>query len=179
MRSSSASDQGAVAVDVEQLVRGALRDGEERLGPDPDGDREERQHEQAHLSAAGGHARGGPSYQYETGPDGKRYAVGGEVSIGEATFMLAEHMPDFGSHEPLSLGGTPVRMALHVDDADAFVARAADAGATVLIEVGDQVYGHRAGRIQDPYGHVWVVSHMLEALTGAQMQARIDAQFSG
>lgn len=44
-------------------------------------DREVHQHEQAHLSAAGGHARGGASYEYETGPDGKRYAVGGEVTI--------------------------------------------------------------------------------------------------
>lgn len=44
-------------------------------------DREVRQHEQAHMAAAGGHARGGPSYEYTTGPDGKRYAAGGEVSI--------------------------------------------------------------------------------------------------
>jgi hypothetical protein len=44
-------------------------------------DREVRQHEQAHLAAAGGYARGGPTYEYTTGPDNKRYAVGGEVSI--------------------------------------------------------------------------------------------------
>ncbi len=40
-----------------------------------------RQHEQAHLSAAGGLARGGASFSYVTGPDGKQYAVGGEVQI--------------------------------------------------------------------------------------------------
>ena len=44
-------------------------------------DREVRAHEQAHLSAAGSYARGGPRYEYETGPDRKRYAVGGEVGI--------------------------------------------------------------------------------------------------
>ncbi len=44
-------------------------------------DIEVRQHEQAHLAAAGAHARGGPTYEYETGPDGRRYAVGGEVQI--------------------------------------------------------------------------------------------------
>jgi len=44
-------------------------------------DREVRQHEQAHLAAAGGIAVSGANYQYETGPDGKRYAVGGEVNI--------------------------------------------------------------------------------------------------
>jgi hypothetical protein len=44
-------------------------------------DREVRQHEQAHKAAAGQLAQGGPSYTYETGPDGRRYAVGGEVQI--------------------------------------------------------------------------------------------------
>lgn len=44
-------------------------------------DREVRAHEQAHLSALGAHKSGGPSYEYETGPDGKQYAVGGEVPV--------------------------------------------------------------------------------------------------
>ena len=44
-------------------------------------DREVRAHEQAHLSAAGPHARGGPSFQYQKGPDNARYAIGGEVDI--------------------------------------------------------------------------------------------------
>jgi hypothetical protein len=38
-------------------------------------------HEQAHIAAGGGAVKGGASYQYVTGPDGKRYAVGGEVPI--------------------------------------------------------------------------------------------------
>ena len=44
-------------------------------------DREVRQHEQAHMAAAGPYANGGPSFEYARGPDGKRYAVGGEVQI--------------------------------------------------------------------------------------------------
>jgi len=44
-------------------------------------DAEVRAHENAHKAAAGRHARGGPSYEFERGPDGRRYAVGGEVSI--------------------------------------------------------------------------------------------------
>lgn len=44
-------------------------------------DQEVRRHEQAHKASAGQHASGGPSFEYTTGPDGKRYAVGGEVSI--------------------------------------------------------------------------------------------------
>lgn len=44
-------------------------------------DREVRQHEAAHKNAAGQHARGGASFSYQNGPDGRRYAVGGEVDI--------------------------------------------------------------------------------------------------
>ncbi len=44
-------------------------------------DREVRTHEQAHIAAAGGLARGGARYQYQRGPDGKQYAVGGEVGL--------------------------------------------------------------------------------------------------
>jgi hypothetical protein len=44
-------------------------------------DLEVRQHEQAHLAAAGGLAKSGASYTYQRGPDGVSYAVGGEVQI--------------------------------------------------------------------------------------------------
>lgn len=38
-------------------------------------------HEQAHLAAAGGYARGGAHFDYATGPDGERYAVSGHVNL--------------------------------------------------------------------------------------------------
>jgi SprA-related family len=44
-------------------------------------DREVRAHEQAHLAAAGPYAKGPPSFEFQTGPDGQSYAVGGEVQI--------------------------------------------------------------------------------------------------
>lgn len=44
-------------------------------------DQEVRAHERAHKTAAGGLARGAATYTYQIGPDGKRYAIGGEVHI--------------------------------------------------------------------------------------------------
>lgn len=44
-------------------------------------DTEVKAHEQAHLAAAGQYAAGGASFSYQTGPDGRRYATGGEVPI--------------------------------------------------------------------------------------------------
>lgn len=43
-------------------------------------DKEVRAHEQAHASV-GGPYTGSPSYTFEVGPDGKKYAVEGEVSV--------------------------------------------------------------------------------------------------
>ncbi|MBN1697057.1 MAG: hypothetical protein JW881_06060 [Spirochaetales bacterium] len=44
-------------------------------------DAEVRAHEHAHIAAAGGIATAGASYSFVMGPDGRLYAVGGEVSI--------------------------------------------------------------------------------------------------
>lgn len=43
-------------------------------------DQEVRAHEQAHATVGGSYASA-PSYEYTVGPDGKRYAIGGEVQI--------------------------------------------------------------------------------------------------
>lgn len=44
-------------------------------------DREVKAHEMAHLAAAGTLSVSGASFEYQIGPNGQRYAVGGEVSI--------------------------------------------------------------------------------------------------
>jgi hypothetical protein len=47
-------------------------------------DRHVSAHEEAHLAAAGPYATGGPTYIYQQGPDGKLYAVGGEVTLDDS-----------------------------------------------------------------------------------------------
>jgi len=47
-------------------------------------DRRVRAHEQAHMAVAGDLARSGASYSFATGPDGRLYAVGGEVQLDTA-----------------------------------------------------------------------------------------------
>jgi len=46
-----------------------------------DRDREVRAHEAAHAAAGAGLVRSGPSFSYQTGPDGRSYAVGGEIQL--------------------------------------------------------------------------------------------------
>jgi hypothetical protein len=44
-------------------------------------DSEVRAHEAAHIAAGSGVVTGGASFSYQKGPDGKMYAIGGEVPI--------------------------------------------------------------------------------------------------
>ena len=44
-------------------------------------DAEVRAHERAHMAAGGQYVAGGPSYEYQQGPDGRQYAIGGHVTI--------------------------------------------------------------------------------------------------
>lgn len=61
---------------------GELSEGEQEVVRELSArDAEVRAHEAAHLAAGGGLTQGGATFSYQTGPDGKRYAVGGEVSI--------------------------------------------------------------------------------------------------
>ena len=65
-----------------------------------------------------------------TGPDGR---IGhAELKIAGATVMLSDEWPDFGALSPPSVGGSPVKLHLYVDDCDAVVARAVAAGATLM-----------------------------------------------
>jgi uncharacterized glyoxalase superfamily protein PhnB len=98
-----------------------------------------------------------------------------ELRIGESVVMLADEFPEYGVVGPESLGGTTVSLSLIVDDADATIRRAEAAGATVLRPPKDEFYGERTGKLRDPFGHEWHISHVIETLTADEMQRRYDA----
>jgi PhnB protein len=89
-----------------------------------------------------------------TSPEGDVVA---ELSIGAARFVVADEAPEHGNFSPQSLGGTPVRIGLQVEDPDAVAAQAIASGATVVYPVADQDYGYRLGHIIDPFGHHWEI----------------------
>ena len=97
-----------------------------------------------------------------------------ELELAGTTVMLADEYPDYGVLSPASIGGTPVRLHLYVDDVDAVVARAVEAGATLVRPVEDQFYGDRSGQIQDPFGHVWHLATRKEELSAAEVRRRYD-----
>lgn len=102
-----------------------------------------------------------------------------ELRFGPATVMLSDEFPEYGIRGPAE--GSPVTssMHLHVDDCDAAMARAVEAGATVIRPATDQFYGERSGAVRDPFGHEWLLGHEIEPLTTDEMQRRYTAMLTG
>lgn len=83
-----------------------------------------------------------------------------QLTIGDASFWVADESPSHRNFSPMTLGGGTVRMLLIIEDPDAAVARAVAAGATEAVAVS-VVHGWRLGRIEDPFGHSWEIGRPL------------------
>jgi len=95
----------------------------------------------------------GAEVDYQVGEE----SIVAQLSIGPfATFWVADESPEHFNFSPETVGGPTVRMLLIVDEPDAAIARAVDAGATLVSEVTD-AHGWRLGRVADPFGHHWEI----------------------
>jgi len=95
-----------------------------------------------------------------------------ELDIGTSLIMLADEAPGMGNKSPQGLNGTPVGLALYVEDVDAVCARAISAGATVQQPVEDRFYGDRTGTVVDPFGHQWMLMTHIEDVSPEEMERR-------
>jgi PhnB protein len=96
------------------------------------------------------------------------------LRIGKTVVMLGDDFPEFcngKSQSPKALKGTPVTIHRYVENCDAAMKRAQDAGATVLLPAQDMFWGDRYGIVIDPFGHKWSIGTHLKDLTPAEMQA--------
>lgn len=84
-----------------------------------------------------------------------------QLSIGAAVFLVADEAPAYEQFSPEALGGTTVRIELTVPDPDTVFQQAVTAGAQEVFPVEDQSWGLRQGRLEDPYGHHWLISRPL------------------
>lgn len=103
-------------------------------------------------------------------PDGR--VAHAELEVAGCLFMLADEYPNLKCLGPRSLGGTPCALTLYVDDVDAAVARAVNAGAELERPIQDEFYGDRVGALRDPFGHRWSLHTRRETLSGDEIKAR-------
>ncbi len=113
-------------------------------------DREVRAHERAHAAAAGSLARGGPSFTTQRGPDGRMYAVGGEVQI-DTSAVPGD--PQATLQKALQIQRAAMAPANPSAQDRAVAASAAAMAATARLEIardatGDQVSDDPAPQVQ-------------------------------
>jgi PhnB protein len=107
------------------------------------------------------------------GPGGK--IMHAEFQIGDSRIMLADEFPEFDARGPQTIGGTPVGLALYVEDCDAVFNQAVSAGAKVFMPVKDQFYGDRSGTVFDPFGHKWTIATHKEDVSPEELQKHMAA----
>ncbi|ARP97389.1 VOC family protein [Bordetella genomosp. 13] len=106
------------------------------------------------------------------GPNGR--LMHAMVRIGDSTLMLVDAMPEWGSTDPKALKGSPVYLHLYVEDVDAVMAQAAEAGGTITMPATDMFWGDRYGQLTDPFGHRWSIATHLRDMTDAEIRAAME-----
>ena len=90
-----------------------------------------------------------------------------ELKLGDSIINLGE-----------SMEGWPARglvAQIYVENSDALFERAVAAGASVVMPMTDMFFGSREGRISDPFGNVWTIATLKEAVSPDEMQRRMTA----
>ncbi len=98
-----------------------------------------------------------------------------------SSLMLADDFPEYANGKgrtPEVLGGSPVILALEVEDANATWAKALEAGAKVRFPLEDQFWGQRYGQVTDPFGHIWSVGQDLRVVSDKEAEAGAEEAFS-
>lgn len=128
-------------------------------------DREVRAHEMAHVAAGGGLVISGPSYDYTTGPDGRRYAVAGEVQIDTSPGSTPEESLDKASR----IQAAALAPAEPSTQDRQVAAQAAQMAAQARIELAQQERQDgidRRGHASDPAAHTQHTEFKLRSAYG-------------
>jgi PhnB protein len=101
--------------------------------------------------------------------DNEGKVVHGEIVIGGSVLMVSEEFPQYNK-SPKTLGGNSINLCIYVPDVDAVMQNAVEDGAKLLMHAEDQFYGDRSGRIEDPFGYVWIISTHIKDVSEEEMQ---------
>jgi uncharacterized glyoxalase superfamily protein PhnB len=104
-------------------------------------------------------------YRYGDAPDGAQMYLGG------AYIMLNTVRP--GRATPAELGAETQSLTVFVDDVDAHFARAKSAGAKIVEEIHETMYGERQYVAEDLDGHHWLFSRHARDVSPDEWGAKI------
>ncbi|HEV3236327.1 MAG TPA: VOC family protein [Gemmataceae bacterium] len=113
-------------------------------------------------------------------PDGRKI-MHAAIRIGKSVVFLVDDFPEHcggKSSSPTALKGTPVTLHHYVENCDAAIKRAQDAGAKVEMPAADMFWGDRYGVVTDPFGHKWSFATHIKDLSSVEMQAAMKGAFA-
>ena len=88
-----------------------------------------------------------------------------EVQVGDSVIMLFDHKPGWPE--------TPSFLRLYVEDADATLRRATEAGAKVITELTPLFFGEKVSRIRDSWGNLWWIHQSIEVVDRPEQEKRM------
>ena len=104
------------------------------------------------------------------GPDGTTaHAL---MTINGSMIIIEAEWPTVASQAPSPNGSSPVVIFVYVENVDAVVACAVNAGARILLPIKNQFWGDRTARILDPAGHVWTIATRIEETSSTEREER-------
>lgn len=114
-------------------------------------------------------------------PDGKKI-MHAQMTFNGRPLFLADDFPEYCEsgkpRSPKALGASPVTIHQYVEDCDAVIKRAEEAGATVVMPATDMFWGDRYGSITDPFGHSWAFATHIADPTPEEMEEATKAMFA-
>lgn len=110
-------------------------------------------------------------------PDGERL-LHAEIQIGDSRLMLCDSFPEFGGTAP-ARDGAGVGVHLYVENVDAVLASAEQAGARITMPAADAFWGDRYGKLLDPFGVTWSVATHIKDMTPDEIAAAGRTAFGG
>ena len=91
---------------------------------------------------------------YHVDPDDSDH-VHAEMALNDAVVMIGKATPKFGTASPRIADAAVAGVYAYVDDVDAHLRRARQAGATISHEMEDKPWGDRMYGARDPEGYEW------------------------
>lgn len=95
------------------------------------------------------------------------------LDLGSGQLQLGEPMPDYHLVPPPAGDDDCYSLGLYCEDADAVVARAEAAGATVREPLSRFVSGDRFASVRDPFGVRWSIMTRVEDLSEEESARRV------
>jgi uncharacterized glyoxalase superfamily protein PhnB len=89
-----------------------------------------------------------------------------EIRVGDTILLAFDQRPGWPDTRSL--------LRVFVNDADASISRAVEAGASVITEPRTHAFGQRGGRVRDPFGNIWWISAVVEEVAPEDAMRRLS-----